>query len=699
MKLLHTSLACVALASSAYAQWPNSTDHWDLSQGAVITGSSPINPAGGPLGALLGEGGQDLGDFATWTYFADGAAPNFVHYVEWETPTDVTVALVRVFAFGDNWNNLGREFEQVTLKVKSPGSATYDTTVLTAAPPLFSFVDGDTGLVIDETIAPVTARSFRAEFVTASSLGPHIIEIDGLETAPPPPPPPRDVPTSADDLWDVTQGAVVTATSGIHPAIGTAAALLGENGQFNTDGSAWTFFADGQPDGFVHFVEWETPTDVTIGGVRVFAFGDADLNNGREFAELRIKAKSPGSSDYDLTLLTFVPTHPYAFIDPLSWMILEQTNAPVTARYFRAEFVQYNAGFGFDGPRLVEIDAIAASAPPPPPPEPVLPVIVSEPQHVTANLYMPVALWVEATGTGALHYQWFKDGAPLTGQTGAILRINSLVASDVANYHVNVTDDVGTVTSADAAVCLNLADILPSDFDLWDVRNGATVGAHTAIAAGSELEGMFGGDVTQFADGAGNVHFMEWNMPSAAVVRTVRLFARGDGLNFANHEFGSFTLKAKSPGSATFDVLLGTFTPSHPYTLLDASTFAILDADITPITASAFRAEFTVSNGGPRILELDAFGTRPVVTPGIVVGPKTQSVQKNTNATLSVLAKGGNLQFQWKRNGQPIVGARSATLTVLKMQKNDEGNYSVIVTNELGSVESPAATLTIAGKH
>ena len=700
MKLLYTSLACAAVASAS-AQSPTSTDVWDVSSGSVITGSSGLNPVAGGVGALLGENGQDIGDLATWMFFADVVAPSYVHFVEWETPADVTVGQVRVFAYGDNWNLFGREFEQFVLKFKSPGSTTYDVTALTVAPPLFDFLDDNTALVIDEAITPIIGRAFRAEFLTASSYGPHIVELDALSVPAPPPPPPRDVPTSATDVWDVTQGAVVTASSDIHPAVGSAGAMFGENGQFNTDGSAWTFFADGQPEAFVHFVEWETPADVTIAGIRVFAFGDADLNNGREFAELRIKAKSTGSSDYDLTLLTFVPSHPYAFIDPLSWLIMEQTITPVTARYFRAEFVQYSGNPGFDGPRIVEIDAITGEAPPPPPPPPVLPVIVGQPENVVGNIYMPVALSVEATGTGTVRYQWFKDGTALDGQTGAALMIPSLIASDVAAYHVTVTDDVGTVTSAAAAVSLDYVNMVPADFDLWDVRTGAAPGAHSDLAAGSALEGMFGGDVTEFANQpAGTVQFVEWSIPAPAVVRTVRLFASGDGLNAANlHEFGSFTLKAKSVGSSTFDIVVGTFTPTHPYPLLDAGTFAILDTDIAPITAAAFRAEFTTLNGGPRVLELDAFGTRPLVMPGIVIAPRSQVVQRNASVTLNVLAKGGNLQYQWKFKGLPIAGATGGSLTIPKMQKNDEGNYSVVVSNELGSVESVAATLSIASKH
>src|SRR5215213_10409725 len=118
----------------------------------------------------------------------------------------------------------------------------------------------------------------------------------------------------ADDLWDVTRGAVITAESPIITYVGTPDGLLGANGQQNWgDELNWTYFADAQPPGTVHFVEWETPADVTVAEVRIYAYGDGPTfyNNGREFEQVVIKAKSPGSSTYDLTLISVTPTHPY----------------------------------------------------------------------------------------------------------------------------------------------------------------------------------------------------------------------------------------------------------------------------------------------------------------------------------------------------------------------------------------------------
>jgi len=711
MNVRHTvwMFGCAALISAARAQ--SSTDLWDVSQGAVITAGSDIHPFAGTQGGLLGEWGQDNFSDYTWTYFSDDQPEGFVHFVEWETPRDVTIGEVRVFGFGDVDLNNGREFDQLTIKAKSPGSDTYDLTVLTFTPSHpYTFLDPNTAMIVDEVITPVTARSFRAEFKQYTAGfgwdGPRVIEIDGL------PVPPPSIPSVSTDLFDLAQGSSITGSTPLHPAAGTQGGVVGAYGQNNSDGNTWTYFADGLPSDSVHAIEWQTSSNVAVGQIRLYAFGDygGGLNNGREFAQFTLKAKSPGSSTYDLTLVTFTPEHPYRFIDPNSFLVLDASvSTVVNASQFRAEFVQYDAGNGWDGPRIVELDALPSANPPsdpppgnpppsdpppgnppptdppptdppsnpppsdpppsdpppsdpppsdpppsdpppsdpppsnpppsdpppsnppptepppsnpppsdpppsdppptepppsdppptePPPsnPPPIVPAAIgTQPQGVTANYLTPVALWVEATGTAPLQYQWSKEGAPLPGQTAQTLFIPALTAADVGAYRVTVTDVNGSVQSSEATVALDLVNILPSAFDAWDSHMGSVISAHTEYAAAGAPYGMFGAGssaddlgATFFADGPKlAVHAVEWTTRTPAQVNTIRLFARG--ADAGGREFGTFTLSAKSPGSATFDIVVGTFKPTHPYTMLDATTSAILDTDISPIVATVPR--------------------------------------------------------------------------------------------------------------
>lgn len=495
------------------------------------------------------------------------------------------------------------------------------------------------------------------------------------------------------DLWDVSQGTVVTADSGAIPGY-SIDSMFGGASPF----SDWAYFSDSQPPGFTHFVEWETPGPVTVGLVRMHAFGDDFLNNGREFDQFTLRAKSPGSPVYDVVVLTYNATHPYTFINPINALVIDQTVAAVTSSSFRAEFVQYTAGFGFDGPRIVELDAF-----PPPPPQ-----ISSQPASLTLNIGMPAIFSVTATGSGTLQYQWHKDGTPLAGQTLDTLRINSVTVNDMGSYSVAITDSIGTAFSDPAILNVDLLNVLQASTDLFDVSTGNSVTSHSGLhpVAGS-IQGMFGGVTaapesywTYFADNqpTNTVHFVEFATPSPVTVRTIRLFAHGDpGLN-NGREFSNFTLKAKGPGSSSYNIVIGTFTPTHPYAYLDTSL--VLDAEFAPVLASAFRAEFTQYTAGygfdgPRIVELDAFDTRPLVRPTVLVNPESKTVPKNTPVTFQVRARGGNLSYQWKFMGQNISNETTDTLKLKHAKQNQQGYYTVVVSNAAGSVESAQALLLV----
>ncbi len=496
------------------------------------------------------------------------------------------------------------------------------------------------------------------------------------------------------DLWDISQGTVITATSGPIPGYSIESMFGG------FVGGDWTYFADNQPPGFIHFVEWQTPANVNVARIQLFALGDGIFgfpNNEREFSHFSLRAKSPGSLTYDVSIIEYDATHPYSFVGP-NFLLIDQTISPVQSSSFRAEFVQYEGGLGFDGPRIIELDAFA-----PPPP-----VLTSQPQSVVLNYGMPAQFSVAATGTGTLSYQWFKDGVPISGQTSTSFRIATATANDMGVYTVAVTDVNGTTTSLPATLVIDFLNAVESNADVWDLNAGATITAHSPLHPGAgSIEGMFGGNnnswegyLTYFADNmpTGTVHSVEWTTANPVTINSVRLFAYGDPFLNNGREFDKLTLKAKSPGSPNFDQTIATFTPGHPYTFLDSAL--ILDQRVGPITASAFRAEFlqyTAGNGfdGPRIVELDAFEGRPLTRPTVVIGPDSKTLPKNSQVTWKVVARGGDLKYQWKFMGQPIKDATTDTLRLKHVKATDQGYYTVVVSNDAGSMESAQALLLV----
>ena len=82
--------------------------------------------------------------------------------------------------------------------------------------------------------------------------------------------------------------------------------------------------------------------------------------------------------------------------------------------------------------------------------------------------------------------------------------------------------------------------------------------------------------------------------------------------------------------------------------------------------------------------------------PQIVTQPQSQTVTANSSVRFTVSASGTPvLSYQWYFNGTALNGANAATYTVQSVTEVDQGNYSVRVSNELGSAESQAAMLTV----
>ncbi len=98
-----------------------------------------------------------------------------------------------------------------------------------------------------------------------------------------------------------------------------------------------------------------------------------------------------------------------------------------------------------------------------------------------------------------------------------------------------------------------------------------------------------------------------------------------------------------------------------------------------------------------------SFALVPQVAPVVTVPPQGKIVDAGSLVTLTVTATGRPLRYQWRRNnvelldGGNISGANTATLLISGAQPADGGDYTVRVFNDVGSVVSAAAAITING--
>jgi hypothetical protein len=86
----------------------------------------------------------------------------------------------------------------------------------------------------------------------------------------------------------------------------------------------------------------------------------------------------------------------------------------------------------------------------------------------------------------------------------------------------------------------------------------------------------------------------------------------------------------------------------------------------------------------------------PATPPSISAQPQSQSVKAGSNVTFSVTVAGSlPLGYQWRFNGTNLSGAMAPNYARTNLQAVDAGNYSVLVTNQHGTVLSSKAVLTV----
>jgi probable HAF family extracellular repeat protein len=86
----------------------------------------------------------------------------------------------------------------------------------------------------------------------------------------------------------------------------------------------------------------------------------------------------------------------------------------------------------------------------------------------------------------------------------------------------------------------------------------------------------------------------------------------------------------------------------------------------------------------------------PGVAPNITNQPSPASVIVSNNATFNVVAGGtAPLAYQWRLNGTNISYGTGTSLTITNAQATNAGSYTVVITNNYGSITSSPAALTV----
>jgi alpha-tubulin suppressor-like RCC1 family protein len=277
-------------------------------------------------------------------------------------------------------------------------------------------------------------------------------------------------------------------------------------------------------------------------------------------------------------------------------------------------------------------------------------------------------------------------GLGFIGANIASLGIQSVQAS-TALYDVQFSNS-GTPQTG--------AAVIGSAGDYWNLMNAATGSSILLDSAGTS------GTVSITWSASGIYHFASDFGGGHAPLMGGYIYAHSaQGISFAGLPAGQpYTLYVYSQSdvsgrklSVTVDGTTYTTTPSaFPTNFIAGQNYLT----ISGVTDAGGNISFTYDVA---VGEADLNGIQLSITndaPGITSQPGSLSVTNGGNANFTVAASGAApLNYQWYFNSTAISGATTANYTLTGVTPTNEGNYTVIITNNYGSVTSRVAALTV----
>lgn|GEM_PF-2165501 len=349
---------------------------------------------------------------------------------------------------------------------------------------------------------------------------------------------------------------------------------------------------------------------------------------------------------------------------------------------------------------------------------PVAPSISAHPQSTTVTTGNSIQFTVVATGTAPLAYQWKKNGVSLPGATSTLYSIGSAALSDAADYTVVVSNTAGNATSNVATLTVTAAATPPV---ISTQPQGATVTAGNTVTFtvvstgsaplsyqwsknGSPISGatnpsliLAGVQTSSAADYTVVVSNSAGSATSNAATLVVNAalvapsidtapqstsVTAGNGVSFSVAASGSAPLAYQWNKDGV--AISGATSSSYAIAAAQASDAASYTVVVTNTMGSA--------TSTAAVLTVSAASSAPIIT----VQPQSRSVAPGGNVTLSVTATGSSpLTYQWYAGSSPVSGANQATYSISNASASDAADYSVVVTNSLGSATSTSATVSL----
>ena len=337
------------------------------------------------------------------------------------------------------------------------------------------------------------------------------------------------------------------------------------------------------------------------------------------------------------------------------------------------------------------------------------PLIKAQPEGQVVCTKTPVNFRVVVSGTEPFCYQWTRNGVLIPGADESVYSISSASLDDAGSYSVTVTNICGSVESSIAALVLNSMPSIQEQPASQEICAGSEA-AFSIKATGSEpisYQWMKNGEEIKGANS--NNYRIPKTKPGDAGSYSLRVsnkcgFIESEGATLTINQIPSIEAQLSSQeaciGSAVAFLVAADGTEPLSYQWMkngENITGANENSYSIPTASTEDEGSYriAVSNKCGSVKSSEAVLTlnRP---PSIRVRPASQETCIGSAVTFVVAANGTEpLSYQWMKNGEYITGATENRYTIPAASTEDEGSYSVTVSNKCGSVESENAALTV----
>jgi uncharacterized repeat protein (TIGR01451 family) len=131
---------------------------------------------------------------------------------------------------------------------------------------------------------------------------------------------------------------------------------------------------------------------------------------------------------------------------------------------------------------------------------------------------------------------------------------------------------------------------------------------------------------------------------------------------------------------------------------LESNAVATVQITVVPTVPGLLTNKVTVTSPAAELVPGDNVSQSAVealLFPHITAQPESLVVTNGGAALFTVAASGTRLRYQWRLGGVNVSGGTNAILTLATVQSAQEGTYTVLVSNDVGSELSAPATLSV----